>query len=61
MEHDCPKTGCLYCMVTGLYEKIKDLKDNNLRLAVELVHLRRVYGQKDQTDREERERRTEGD
>jgi len=32
-DHYCPESGCLYCMVNELYDKIERVKADNLTLA----------------------------
>lgn len=40
-DHRCNSEPCLYCMVTVLYDNIETLKDDRLRLATEVVKLKR--------------------
>ncbi len=40
IEHDCSDI-CLYCIVTGLYEKIYKLRESNHKLAIEVLTLRK--------------------
>ena len=32
-DHFCPESGCLFCMINDLYDKIESLKADNLTLA----------------------------
>lgn len=46
MQHDCPETGCLYCMVIDLYEQIDGLKNDNYHLSIDNLRLKELMDKK---------------
>ena len=50
MEHNCPDSGCLYCMVTDLYKQIADLKTKVYDLAKENICLNQYIKQMEGED-----------